>query len=332
MPTKKYQPFRKIYIAGVLFSIAILTGTSGYMLIEHYSLMDAVYMTIITVSTVGYGEVHTLSNAGRVFTIILIVFNLANFAYVIGMVSSYFLEGEFSEEYKLYKMKNSIAGLSGHIIICGFGRNGREAARTLFENGKEFVVIEKSGRPTEDSATPVHYYLQEDATRDETLKQAGIDKAEALLATLPEDADNLFVVLTARELNPQLKIISRASQDTSVRKLKTAGANNVIMPDKLGGAQMATMVLSPDVKEFVDLLSTQSSPEFAIREITCNRELKLNELNVWQKTGATVLGIKSKDGGFKLNPLPGAILTSGDSLIAMGSHEQLRLLGALAKE
>ena len=326
MPAKPFRPFQKIYYAAALFSVAVLTGTLGYMVIEHYSLLEALYMTVITLSTVGYGEVHHLTDAGRIFTILLIVFDLVIFAYTIALISSYFLEGEFSEEYKLYNMKNSIAALTGHIIICGYGRNGREAARTLRESGRDFVVIERTAQNDDGDAPDTPYYLHNDATRDEALKQAGIEKASALITTLSEDADNVFVVLTARELNPKLRIISRASQQTSVKKLRTAGADNVIMPDKLGGAQMATLIMNPDITEFFDLLSGQSNEQFAIREIDCKRPLSLLALNAWQQTGATILGIKTDTGQFLLNPPPQTQITLGQRLIVMGDSLQIERL------
>ncbi len=332
MPVKNYKPFRKIYFAVYLFTLAMVTGTAGFMIIEHYTLLEAMYMTVITLSTVGYGEVHPLGNAGRIFTMVLIVFDLGIFAYMIAFITSYFLEGEFSDEFKLYKMKKSIAGLSGHVIICGFGRNGREAARTLYEAGKDFVVIETKHHAIDDNTLQVDYYLQDDATRDEILKLAGIEKASALITTLPEDADNLFVVLTAHELNPNVKIISRASRDSSMKKLKIAGAHSVIMPDKVGGVHMANMVLNPDIRQFVDMLSNQNSDDFSIREIECSKSICLNELNGWQKTGATVLGIKTAHGDYKLNPSPDVQIIPGQSLIAMGSVNQLLLLSGLLEQ
>ena len=326
MATNSPAPFKKVLYAVILFVFALLVGTIGYMAVEHYSLLDSLYMTVITLSTVGYGEVHKLSDAGRIFTMLLIIFDLAVFAYTFALMSTYFLEGEFSLEYKTFKMKKSIADLEGHVIICGFGRNGREAARTLQENGKAFVVIEKATFKQEGDNIEVPFLLQEDATQDAILKQAGIDRAAALVTTLPEDADNVFVVLTARELNPHMKIISRASQSSSVRKLKTAGANNVVMPDKLGGVHMATMVISPDIKEFVDLLTTQNTSDFTIRELDCKKTHVLHDLNSWQKTGATILGVKTESGEYKLNPTPHTHITSGQRIIAMGSHEQLNKL------
>ncbi len=280
-------------------------------------------MTVITLATVGFTEVHPLSNAGRIFTTILILANIGTFTYFITMLSAYFLDGEFAATYKLYKMKNSINELNGHVILCGFGRNGREAAKIFHQNRKDFVVIEKLESRKDDLSFAVDFILESDATRDETLLEAGIMKASALVTTLPEDADNLYVVLTARELNPNLKIISRASNDSSVKKLKTAGASNVIMPDKIGGAHMATLVLSPDVKEFVDIMATQNSEQFTIAEIVSGTTISLAELNCWKNTGATILGIKKTDGEYALNPLPNTILQPGNRLIVMGAKEQL---------
>lgn len=329
---KVFLPFRtfiKIYISIFAFVLILLSGTFGYMLIENYNLLDSLYMTIVTLSTVGYREVQPLSENGKVFTIFLIVVNLSTFTYFITQLSAYFLDGEFAATYKLYKMKNAITELEGQIIICGFGRTGREAAKIFHHGQQEFVVIEKEESRKDDLTYDVDFILQDDATRDETLLQAGILKARALLTTLPDDADNLYVVLTARELNPKIKIISRASNDSSVRKLKTAGANNVIMPDKIGGAHMATLVLNPDIKEFVDLMATQGNEQFNISEIESQKTISLEDLNSWKTTGATILGVRTPEGGYFLNPSFKTVLNPGHRLIVMGSREQLNKLQEL---
>ena len=315
--------FLKIYISLGVFALILLSGTAGYMLIEHYTFIEAAYMTVITLSTVGYAEVHPLDNAGRIFTSILILANIGTFTYFITQLSAYFLDGEFATTYKLYNMRNAISDLEGHVILCGFGRNGREAAKIFHQSKREFVVVEKEESRKDDLPFAVKFILENDATRDETLLEAGILKASALVTTLPEDADNLYVVLTARELNPNIKIISRASNDSSVKKLKTAGANNVIMPDKIGGAHMATLVLSPDVKEFVDLMATQSSEHFTISEIESSKTISLQELNCWASTGATLLGLKTSEGEYSLNPIPQTVVRPGNRLIVMGSKLQL---------
>lgn len=258
------KAFTKVYISLAVFAFILLSGMVGYMIIEDYRAIDAIYMTVITVATVGFSEVKPLSDAGRMFTVFLILANIGTFTYFITQISSYFLDGEFSRQYKLYNMHKKIENLTGHVIICGFGRNGREAAKTLYTNSRQFVVIEKAEHGRDEAGLPVEFYLRGDATNDDIFMEAGIQKASAVITTLPEDADDLLVVLTARELNPTLKIISRASNDSTVRKLKTAGADNVIMPDKIGGVHMASLVISPDVKEFVDLMATQSSEEFCL--------------------------------------------------------------------
>jgi voltage-gated potassium channel len=317
------RPFYKIYFSLFIFSLILLSGTIGYMAIEGFTFMEALYMTVITLSTVGYSETRPLSNSGRAFTIFLIIINIGTFTYFISLLSSYFLDGEFLKAYKLYKMKNLINELSGHIIICGFGRNGQEAARIFHNNGKDFVAVERKSSRKDNLPFDVKFCLEDDATRDETLIEAGIHRASALITTLPDDADNLFVVLTAHELNPKIKIISRASNDSSVKKLKTAGANNVIMPDKIGGTHMATLVISPDVEEFVDLMATQNSVQFSIAEIESSKTISLEELNCWKNTGATLLGIKALPSEYSLNPLANTIVKPGNRLIVMGSQEQL---------
>ncbi len=329
---KVFLPFRtfiKIYISIFAFVLILLSGVVGYMIIEGYNLLDSLYMTVVTLSTVGYREVQPLSEPGKVFTIFLIVVNLSTFTYFITQLSAYFLDGEFAATYKLYTMKNSIAELDGHILICGFGRNGQEAAKILHNSQTDFVVIESDQTKRDNVPFEVNFFLADDATRDETLMEAGIMKAKALLTTLPEDADNLYVVLTARELNPKLKIISRASNDSSVRKLKTAGASNVIMPDKIGGAHMATLVLNPDIKEFVDLMATQGNEHFTISEIESAKSVSLEDLNCWKVTGATILGVKTPEGGYFLNPSVKTELSKGHRLIVMGSREQLNKLQKL---
>ena len=317
------RPFYRIYVSLIMFGLVLLSGTWGYMYFEHYTPLEALYMTVITIATVGFGEVKPLDDAGRWFTIVLILVNLGVFTYFLSQLSSYFLDGEFSKVYKLYKMKNAINELKGHVIICGFGRNGQEAAKMFHNNRKDFVAIEKKTTRKDDLPFEVKYYFEDDATRDETLLEAGIMNASALLSTLPDDADNLFVVLTARELNPKIKIISRASHDSSVRKLKTAGANNVIMPDKIGGAHMATLILSPDVEEFIDLMATQNSDHFNIAEIESKKTISLEELNCWKNTGATILGMKTSHDEYALNPVANTVVRPGNRVIVMGSKDQL---------
>ncbi len=307
-----------------LFGLVLGIGVVGYILIEHFTLLDAIYMTVITLSTVGFNEVNHLSDHGRMFTIFLIITNIGLFAYFIALITRYFLDGDFLKEYKLYKMMNKVNLLTDHVIVCGLGRNGIATCETLLLNKIPFVVIEQELERIENCPLEIGYYIISDATRDDTLIEAGIDKARALIVTLPEDADNLFTVLTARELNKNLLIVSRASKDSSVKKLKIAGADNVLMPDKLGGVHMATLVLSPDVKEFIDILSSRSSDEFMIKEIIAKRTFIMHKAECWEKTGATILGIKKQDNEYILNPQPEQEVLEGWRLIVMGSSLQLQ--------
>lgn len=207
------------------------------------------------------------------------------------------------------------------------GRNGQEAAQVMHDNQIPFVVLEVN-----ELANPfpfeLKYFIIGDARNDDTLKKAGIDRARALLTTLPNDADNLYVVLTAKQENPGMKIISRASQNSSVAKLKIAGATNVIMPDKLGGAHMATLVMHPDIIELISLMTTRSNEAFRVEELTVNSSHTLGQLNLWQQTGCTVLGIKNnKD--YLLTPPPYYNLNPGERIIVMGSQAQIEKAKAL---
>ncbi len=301
----------------------ILFGAAGYMLVENFSFLEAVYMSVTTISTVGFGEVKPLSENGQIFTIILILINLALFTYFITLLTRFFSDGEFIKLYKQIKMENSINQLQQHVIICGFGRNGKESAQILHNNNIPFVVIEEKNELENDLAFGVNYFIKGDSTKDDVLVEAGIENARALIASLPVDADNLFVVLTARQLNPGLKIISRASDDSSVKKLKIAGADNVIMPDKIGGAHMATLVMLPDVVEMLSILSTQNNDQFRVAEIQSNKNISLGDLDMWSKTNCTILGIKNSVNQYTINPDATCYLKTGEILIVMGSEEQI---------
>ncbi len=320
---KRLQLFSKLILPIIMLLLTILFGTAGYILIEDFNFLEALYMSVTTISTVGFGEVRPLSEAGRIFTIVLILLNLALFTYFITLLTRFFSDGEFTKLYKQIKMENSIKQLQQHVIICGFGRNGKESAQILFNNKIPFVVLEEKNELEKDLEFKVNHFIKGNATKDEALLEAGIGNARALIATLPVDADNLFVVLTARQLNPALRIISRASDDSSVKKLKIAGADNVIMPDKIGGAHMATLVMLPDVIEMLSIMSTQNNEEFRVAEIQSKKNISLAHLDMWSKTNCTILGIKTSENQFTINPDATYQIKSGESLIVMGSDEQI---------
>ena len=224
-------------------------------------------------------------------------------------------------------MEKSINTLRGHVILCGYGRNGRAAATIFRQNNKPYVVIEKHLSDKQH----VEYYIEGDATAEEMLIEAGINHATAIITTLPVDAENLYIVLTARQLNPALKIISRASDDHAVKKMKIAGADNVIMPDKIGGAHMATLVLSPDVKEFMDMISSQGFDGTTIQELTIGRAMSLDTLDPWRSTGTNILGIKNTQNKYTMNPGRQDRVESGDKIMVMGSKEQIAALQELVR-
>jgi voltage-gated potassium channel len=322
---------RIVYASLLVFGV-IFTGTVGYMFIEGYTFLEALFMTVTTIATVGYGEVKPLSDAGRVFTILLIIVNLGVFAYAISSISSFFFDGHFAEFYRLNKMKQRIARLNNHVVVCGFGRNGKEACATLKRHGIPFVVIEKEESSFDDHGFGDNlHYIIDDATNEHVLIEAGVERGRALISTLPSDSENVFVVLTAREVSKSILIISRASLDTSVSKLRRAGANNIIMPDKIGGAYMGSLVINPDVNEFIGLVTGQSGSSIHIEEVSM-RDLKslhgstIKELNIRHATGVNVVGLKTEDGSYIINPEVDLPLSQNMKLILLGTREQMNRL------
>ncbi|MEM9022565.1 MAG: potassium channel protein, partial [Bacteroidota bacterium] len=332
-----FEYFRNVYVAFAILVLIIVAGTAGFMIIEDsFTLIDAFYMTVITVSTVGFGEIHSLSPEGRLFTSFLIITSFGTFAYAATSITRYLVSGEYRSYFRNFKLNRKMNELSGHVIVCGFGRNGRQAVRTLMAYDRPIVVVENKGEEDAREWRGNHHqvlFAHGDATNEELLIQAGVQKAHALITTLPKDSDNLFVVLTARELNKQLTIISRASETNSDKKLRIAGANNVIMPDKVGGAHMASLVVSPDVIEFLDQIAMHGADEVSLEEVVLGPTnfASLRELEARNRTGVTVVGLKSPEGAFLINPSPEEPLTAQSKLFVLGNREQVNRLHALIK-
>lgn len=333
---KNHLFFKKLYIASGLIFLILSLGTAGYIVIEGYSLLDAIYMTIITAASVGFREVNPLSDAGKIFTSLLIIMSIVTLGYSITVITTYIIEGEFQTYFKHQKVKNEINKLNRHVIVCGYGRNGRQSCEQLRSGNKDFLVIENNPDVVEQMRAEGNIlFIEGDATKDEMLVEAGITKATALIAALPDDADNVFVVLTAREMNSKLKIISRASDDGSESKLKRAGANNVIMPDKIGGTHMAALVTKPDVLEFLDYITGRIN--IRLEEIfysNLSDRLKnktIRELEIRNKTGANIIGFKKGDGEYVINPSPDTLMQEDSKLFVLGTQEQVtKLLEILA--
>ena len=320
--------FRKLYLAIGMVLLVLLVGIVGYYTIEDYSLLDSVFMTVITVATVGYREVKELDDAGKIFTSFLIIFSIGTFAYAISVITRYVIEGEFQTYFKHYKVNKEILKLKDHVIVCGFGRNGRQACEQLRSGNEKFVAIESNPKIIaalhEDESI---LFIEGDATNDDVLLEAGLERAKALITALPNDAANVFVVLTARDRNPNLKIISRASDDASEHKLKRAGANNVIMPDKIGGTHMAALVTKPDVLEFIDHITGRIN--IRLEEILYSslpnsmRGKSIKELEIRNKTGANIIGFKTAEGDYIINPSPEMVMMPDAKLFVLGTQEQV---------
>ncbi|MBE2230122.1 MAG: potassium channel protein [Chitinophagaceae bacterium] len=324
---KLLQPF-------IVLHVIVVTGILGYMIIEKSNFSDAVYMTTITITTVGYGEVIPLSEAGRLFTIFLLIASWLTYAFVITRITQFVVSGELNQYFKNRKLMREIARLQDHVIICGYGRNGNQAANILTAHQVPFIVIEKDEHLVQrvDAEGTGIIRLEGDATDDDILRAAGVERARALITTLPADAQNVFIVLSARSLNPRLKIISRASESTSVAKLKKAGADNVIMPDFIGGTHMATLISKPDVVEFIDFLSGEQGHSIHMESVSFDdlpgslRDKSLHDVMGWKKTGVNCIGIKDKDGNFMINPPEDTYITPGMRVIVLGTIEQIRAM------
>ena len=291
-------------------------------------------MTTISITTVGYGEVIPLSEAGKVFTIGMLITSWGTFAFAITRITQFVVSGEINQYFKTRRLMKNIAHLDNHVILCGYGRNGHQAAQILKAHSIPFIVIEKDEqlilKKLSEGEDILH--LEGDSTDDDLLRLAGVERARALITTLPVDAQNVFIVLSARSLNPDIQIISRASDAASVPKLKKAGANYVIMPDRIGGSHMATLVSKPDVVEFIEFLSGEQGQSIHMESVAFNdlpEELKgktIRDVMNWNRTGVNCIGIKNPEGKFIINPPDDTHIIAGMRVILLGSRHQVMQL------
>jgi len=328
-----FKYFSKVYYALILLGLNILGGAIGFIIIEDMGVIDAFYQTIITISTVGFSEVQEFSDTGKLFVMFLIITSFGTFAYTITSITTYIVSGDYKLYFKDYKIMKELKDLEGHVIVCGYGRVGKQAVETLIAHKKKFIVLEKDQSIIDNfKEEGVDFlYVHGNATQDETLLSVGVNKALALITTLPSDSDNLFVVLTARELNRELDIISRASQVTSVRKLKIAGAGNVIMPDSLGGSHMAQLVTNPDVLEFLDQISIQGKNVINLEEITFNdmpEDFKYKSLKDLKDKYpfCNFVGFKTAEGDYIINPPLDTEIVPSSKMFILGNPEQIQSL------
>lgn len=330
------QVFRSKLNTAIILLISLLgIGVVGFKILTKASWIDSLYMTVITITTVGFKEVSPLDDDAKIFTIFLILASVIIVGYAIKVITEYIITKNDVEELKQKKMQKKIDAMSDHIIICGYGRNGKQAAKKLLAHKRSFVVIEKDKERVKKYQSPQIPFVIGNANEDEVLLLAGIERANILISALPSDSDNLFVVLSARQINKSMHIISRASQESSTSKLKLAGANNVILPDMIGGDHMASLVVVPDLVEFIDNLGIVGESQINIEEINVEKlydtsSLKtIRDLELRKKTGCNVIGYKGPDGEYIINPEANQKLPKKSKVIVLGRPEQIYKLNSL---
>jgi voltage-gated potassium channel len=321
---------RLAWAAGLLGAVTVL-GTLGYMLIERWGVLDSLYMTVITVGTVGFTEVHPLDAVGRVFTIVLIFAGVAALGFAVGQFIEFLLEGHLTNILEVRRMEKRLSELSGHTIVAGLGRVGSVTARTLADDGATFVVVDSDPEAIKAAAAAGWVTVQGDATEEQTLRQAGIERAGAVVTALSGDAENLFVTISARALNPSAFIVARSEHESTEPKLIKAGANRVITPNVIGGRRMASMVLHPTVADYLELVSGAQGVEFRLQEVELEADSSfvghsLAEARIRETTGAQVVAILNPDATVDANPTAATVLRPGQRLVVLGSADQVALL------
>jgi voltage-gated potassium channel len=303
-------------------SLITVAGTLGYWLIEpQYSLFDALYMTVITITTVGYGEVHPLGPAGKAFTIVLLLGGGAAFLYAATEVVRTVVSGELRQTIEKKRMERNLAELNNHTIICGYGRMGRHVCHEFSKQKLPFVIIDRRAEALQDFKVPYGIAVVGDATSDEVLLRAGVDRAEALVTVAASDADNLYITMSARLLNEKLVIVARAEGEQAEKKLRRAGATRVVTPYAIGGAKVALAVLRPNVVDFIELATKTEHLELQIEEALIGADSPLI---------GTPLSASRLDGSMVYTPPPEAVIGAGDMLIALGRRDQLDQFEKLA--
>ena len=333
---QKYQRIQKELMAGALALAGIsLIGTLWYSLVEGWKWEDAAYMTVITLATVGYGETHPLGSRGRLFTIVLILMGVVNLTYIVNRFTAAVIEGYFLEGIRLRQQRRLMELLSEHYIICGFSRTGRQIAKEFQAEGVSFVIIDSELESVQKAQEIGYIVFQGDATLDDTLLKVGITKAICIVAALPSDAENLYTVLSAKTLNPDIRAIARASTEEAVQKLQRGGADAVISPYITGGKRMAAAALRPQILDFVDGILSGTDRQLYMEEFLLDSDRcpfvgqSLQKAKLRSQSGALVLAIRRLDGKLIGGPTGDTVLMSGDTLICMGTAEQLQDLNQI---
>lgn len=325
---------RKLILAAILIVLVISFGTAGYMSIEAWGFLDALYMTVITLTTVGYEEIHKLSTSGRIFTIILAITGVGTVLYTLGIGAQFVLEGEIQQIFGRKRLEKKLDELKDHYIICGHGRIGKIIAKELRMKYLDIVVIEKYRETL--NGTDDFLVIEGDATKDDILRRARIERARCLISVLPTDAENLFVVLSAREISPNLLIVARAGEEGSENKLIRAGADKAVSPYYIGGIRIAQTVLKPAVIDFIEFATKSGNidlqmEEIPIREGSKLAGLTLDQCGIGRELGVIIVAIKLSTGEMKFNPTSRTEIQEGDTFIAVGENSKLQELETMAK-
>lgn len=325
---------RKLQYSVLVLFLVLATGTIGYQLVEGWSFLDSLYMTVITLATIGYREVHELSTGGKIFTMSLVFFGVGAMAYALRNATHVMLEGELRHVLGRRKLKRTLRGLKNHYIICGFGRMGRIIASEFREDGVQFVVIENKPNVVAGIPDADLLVIQGDSTQDAILHEASIGEAKGLVSVLSSDADNLLVVLSARSLNPALRIVARASADDIEAKLKRAGADKVISPYHMGGIRMAHAMLKPTVTDFLEITVQDKTVDLDLEELCVAEGSKLagralNDSNIRRDYGAILVALKRKSGEMIFAPTGETRIEAGDTMIVLGQVKQLEKMEEL---
>lgn len=329
------QAEKRLTFAVLAFMCVVATGTVGYTYIEGWDLLDSLYMTVITLSTIGFREVHDLSRAGRIFTMALIVFGVGTVAFAVKSATQIMLEGELRQIFGRKKLEKEIKNLKDHYIVCGYGRMGRFICRELARKPVPFVVIEKNADAVPPDDWDKYLFMQGEADKDETLIDAGIKRARGLISVVSTDAENLYIVLTARGLNPDMSIVARAGEEGSEQKLRRAGATKVISPYLIGAHKMAQAMLRPAVGDFIEFATQSGNIDLNMEEVPIRKGSKMagslvKDSGIRQSLNVIIVAIKRAGGEMEFNPSSNSRLDEGDVLIVLGQPDMLKELENMA--